>query len=185
MTSQSPTPYGHPLAATAVVGSFACALVLVMRVAGLLTSVDAGLAREYVGLGFGVEGSGVEPAWAVPLVVLLVYGVVWLVFETPGTGRRVMLLLTALVLTVALSPVLALWGAFWSPVSAGLGVVLGGLCAILWARQHRMPCELPVSQELRGGKIIPMQNSKREDKQGEASRGRAGKGGRKRQQRQK
>lgn len=176
------------MAATAVVGSFSFALVLVMRVAGLLAPVDNGLASGYVVQGFGLDGSGVQPAWAWPLEALLVFAVVWLMFETPGAGRRVMMLLTALVLMLALSPVLALWGVFWSPAAAGLGTAWGGACALLWTRQHPMPCELPEEQELRGGKIIPMNGTEQKEDQA-ADKQRSGnppaKGGKKPRQRRK
>lgn len=177
MTSRSSTPHGHPLAAAAVVGSFTCALILVMRAGGLLAPLDSGLASGYAAMGFGVGPGAVQPVWAVPLAALLVYAVVWLVLETPGTGRRVLLVGTVLVLTAALSPVLALWGLFWSPVSAVAGVAWGGLCAVLWARQHRMPCEFPVSQELRGGKIIPMQSSVQEGRGSKSAGENVGKAG--------
>jgi len=184
MTSQSPCSHGHPIAATAVVGSFAFALILVMRVAGLIVSADQGLASVYMTQGFGVEAAASQPVWALPLAAVLVYAVVWLLFETPGAGRRVMMLLTALVLIVALSPVLALWGVFWSPVLAGTGVAWGGFCAILWTRQHRMPCELPVPEEVRGDKIIPMKKSETKEVKKVAPKKTVKRGG-KRRQRQK
>lgn len=144
MKSHSPSSHGHPFTAAAVVGSFALAVVVLLRVAGIFNGSDASFRASYVELGFGVEAVGIQPWWDFLLVMGVVYAVVWLQFETPGTGRRVLVLMTSMVLLWAGSPVLALWGVFWSPVGVMLGVGWSGFCAILWARQHPMPCELPV-----------------------------------------
>jgi hypothetical protein len=159
MSSRTPNPHGHPVAAAAVVGSFAFAMALVMRAAGLLGEVEAGLARGYAARGFGEYWEASQPWWDLALVALLVYGLVWLLFETPGVGRRVIILVSSAVVVLILSPVLALWGTFWSPLNVVLGMVWGGFCAIMWARQHPMPCERPAEQEPEfppEGKIIPM-----------------------------
>ena len=168
--------------AAAAVGSCALAILVVIRVAGLLGAVESGLAGHYAARGFGVGASALQPWWDLVLGAFLVYAVVWLLFETPGTGRRVLVLCTVLVLVLALSPVLALWGVFWSPVAAALAVVWGGGSAILWARQQRMPCELPVSEEVGGGKIIPIKSegSRREPEAEERKGKPAARGGNKR-----
>lgn len=187
MTSQVPANSGRPIAAAAVVGSSAFALFLVIQVAGLLGSIESGLAGGYAARGFGLSADAVQPWWDFCVCGLLVYAVVWLLFETPGTGRRVMLLLTVLVLVLALSPVLALWDVFWSPYAAGLAVMWGGGSAILWARQQRMPCELPVVEEVRGGKIIPIKSEevRREPVVDQSERKPAARGGNKRRRRRK
>lgn len=153
-----------------MVGSFAFALALMMRTAGLLAEVERGLAQAFAARGFGEFWEARQPWWDLLLVAVLVYALVWLLFEIPGTGRRVMVLLSATTLVLALSPVLALWGIFWSPLNAMLGVVWGGFCAIMWARQHTMACELPEEEEPeqpQEGKIIPM-NGETEEVAGEA-----------------
>ena len=147
------------MVAAAVVGSFPFSLVLVLRMAGLLEQVETSLAGWYAARGFGVFSGAIQPWWDLLVVAVLVYVLVWLLFETPGTGRRVLLVLSATIMVLALSPVLALWGIFWSPLTAAIGLAWGGICAIMWARQYPMPCELPDRRELDGlpeGKVIPM-----------------------------
>ncbi len=158
MNSQSPSSHGHPFTAAAVVGSFALAVVVLLRVAGTFDGTDASILDTYLQSGFNVAVGGVQPWWDFLLVMVVVYALVWLLFETPGTTRRVLVLLTALVLLWAASPVMGLWGTFWSPLGVMLGSAWSGFCAILWARTHPMPCELPerVVEKLELGKIVPM-----------------------------
>jgi hypothetical protein len=143
MKSHSPSSHGHPFTAAAVVGSFALAVAVLLRVAGAFNGVDASFREWYVERGFGIGEGSVQPWWDFLLVMTVVYALVWLLFETPGTTRRLLVLLTAMVLLFTASPVFALWGTFWSPVGLMLGIGWSGFCTILWARQHPMPCELP------------------------------------------
>lgn len=159
MKSQSPNTYGHPFTAAAVVGSFALAVVVLLRVAGVFDGTDGSIRDSYLEGGFNVPVGSVQPWWDFLLVMVVIYGLVWLMFETPGTARRVLILLTSLVLLWAASPVMALWGSFWSPLGVMLGSGWAGFCAILWARTHPMPCELPepVVEKPEVGKIVPME----------------------------
>jgi hypothetical protein len=158
MKSHSPSSHGHPFTAAAVVGSFALAVAVLLRVAGVFKGTDVSFREWYLERGFGVAAESVQPWWDFLLVLVAVYGLVWFLFETPGMTRRLLVLMTSLVLLLTASPVLALWGTFWSPVGVMLGVAWSGFCAILWARQHPMPCELPapVVEKVVKGKIVPL-----------------------------
>lgn len=164
MNPRSRTAHGHPFTAAAVVGSFTLALVVLLRVAGVFDAADAGFRQWFVGQGFAISPGSVQPWWDFPLVMLVIYSLVWLVFETPGMTRRLLVILTAEVLLLSASLVAALWGVFWTPVGLMLGVAWAGSCALVWARQHPMPCEVPEStaDQPDQGKIVPMQ---REDKE--------------------
>jgi hypothetical protein len=65
--------------------------------------------------------------------------------EVVGTidpsSRRVLLAITSLVLVAAASPLLALWGVFWSPLVALVGGAWSAFSATLWAWHNPMPCE--------------------------------------------
>lgn len=166
MNAPTRTAHGHPFTAAAVVGSFTLALVVLLRVAGVFRSADGGLRDWFVGRGFGLDPGVVQPWWDFVVLLPVLYGLVWMVFETPGLARRVLVLLTAEVLLVTASLVAALWGVFWSPVGLVLAVAWGGGCALLWARQHPMPCELPqgTTTEPDRGKIVPMQRKDKADR---------------------
>ena len=69
------------------------------------------------------------------LLSLLIFtiGTVFSIDGTPGVGRRVMLLLSAVVVLAMASPVLALWGIFWNPLILLLVVLWSGVVAMLHA----------------------------------------------------
>jgi len=131
----------HPLTVAAVVGSFAMAIGLVLRVSGLLLDAEKALLVRYQEAGFLLEVSG-QPWWAVLVLLVLIYGLTFLLLEVPGLSRRLLLAATFLVLVAAASPVVALWGVFWSPVVALLCAGWSAFCATLWACHHPMPCEI-------------------------------------------
>ena len=131
----------HPLTVAAVVGSFAMAVGLVVRVSGVLLDAEKALLVRYQEAGFPIEASG-QPWWAVLVLLLLTYGLAFLLLEVPGLVRRLLLAATFLVLVAAASPVIALWGVFWSPVVALLCAGWSAFCATMWARHHPVPCEI-------------------------------------------
>lgn len=131
----------HPLTVTAVVGSFAMAVGLVLRVSGLLVDREKALLVSYQEAGFPLEASG-QPWWAILVLLVLTYGLAFVLLEVPGLARRVLLAATFLVLVAAASPVVALWGVFWSPMVALLCAGWSAFCSAMWARQHPMPCEI-------------------------------------------
>ena len=154
MSDSTPhSAHRHPLTVAAVVGSFSVAIGLVIRVSGVLTGAEEGLLARYQEAGFSLQATG-QPWWGIVVLMLLTYGLAWLLLEVPGLSRRVMLAFTALILVAAASPVAALWGVFWSPM---LAVVCGGwsaFCASLWAWHHPMPCEQV--EVLGEGKVISL-----------------------------
>lgn len=134
--------HGNPVAAAAVVGSCSLTLVLVLRLAGFLPVGDGALREALLAGGFGIAAEPSGTAWWVLLPSALgAYGLAWILFETPGQLRRVLLLVTVVVLAVMAAVVLGLWGIFWSPLSFLGAVAWSGFCAMLWARNHPMPCE--------------------------------------------
>lgn len=151
MKNETSQAHGHPLTVAAVVGSFSCALGLVVRVSGVLTGAESGLLRRYQEAGFALEDGG-QPWWSLLALLALSYGLAFLLLEIPGTGRRVLLASTLLILVAAASPVAALWGVFWSPFVVVLCGAWSAFCATMWANHHPMPCEFV---EIPGdGKVI-------------------------------
>lgn len=154
MTSRPRTSaHGHPLTVALVVGSFAVAVGLVVRVSGILQGAESGLLQRYQKLGFPIEASE-QPWWSIGVLLLLTYGLAFVILEIPGTGRRAMVAGTFLVLMGAASPVVALWGVFWSPMVAVLSGGWSAFCATLWAQHHPMPCEFV--EIPRDGKVISL-----------------------------
>ncbi|MGJ8696415.1 MAG: hypothetical protein ACSHYF_08850 [Verrucomicrobiaceae bacterium] len=85
--------------------------------------------------------AGIMGAWGFIGAAAVIFGLTGAVLATPGTGRRLVLGVTALVLAAALIPVFAVWGVFWKPFGLLLGLLWGWLSAFLYARVHRMPAE--------------------------------------------
>ncbi len=131
----------HPLTVAAVVGSFAMAVGLVVRVSGISLVLERKILEGYLELGFPVSGSG-QPWWAVLVLLALTYGIALMLLGVPGFLKRLLLFLSCLVLIASASPVVALWGLFWSPVVAILCFSWSAACAVLWARYHPMSSEI-------------------------------------------
>lgn len=164
MSNETSSQQRPPLLVAAVVGSFALAVGLVVRLSGVLGGVEAGLAERYLLAGFPVAQGATQPWWSLLLLVTLVYGMAMLLLDIPGTARRVLVAATSLVLVLSASPVMALWGVFWSPVVAAVSGGWSAFCAILWARHHPMRCEVvePTVRE----NVISMAEERRKRKQG-------------------
>jgi hypothetical protein len=127
-----------PLPAAAI-GSLAMVLAAGLAGFGLLARID-GLIASATGVGADVSSS--LPGWLVWLSAVVVsYGLSFAMLGTPGAGRRLLLWVTALVLTAAWAPVLAL--AAYQPAIAPWLVAAGwsGICSLAYARNHLMPGE--------------------------------------------
>ena len=106
-------------------------LVLLGELAGLWRGTDVGLASALREAGFSFSagrGHGVGTLLAVfPLAAMAGF----VLAETPGGSRRLMFLVTALVLTALWCPVAALWGKFFNPLPAVSGLLITGCGVIL------------------------------------------------------
>ena len=145
----------HPLTVAAVVGSFAIAVGLVVRVSGILLGAENNLLELYQNAGFPLDADG-QPWWAILVLLVLTYGLTFLLLEVPGLSRRLLISVSFVVLMVSASPVLALWGVFWSPVVASLCVGWSAICVIFWACRHPMPCERGLLEAAEDEKVIPI-----------------------------
>lgn len=164
MKSEIPQLYRQPLVVAGAVGSFSMALGLMVRVTGVLKGAEEALLDGYQKAGFALEGAA-EPWWALPLFVVLVYLMALLLLQVPGSGRRLLVACSLLVLLLLASPVLALWGVFWSPLLVIVSSGWSGFSAILWARSYPMPCE--ATEEVGAGNVIALvEPEERSRKQG-------------------
>lgn len=91
--------------------------------------------------------SGLPEGIGVFVVALAVGGVSASILSTSGSGRRIILAVSALVLSAAFLPVFAAWGIFWKPFGMILAVFWSILSSFLYVRTHRMPCEMILSKE--------------------------------------
>jgi hypothetical protein len=123
----------------AAIGSLAMVLAAGLSGFGLLGRLDR-LIASAAGVGADVSRS-LPMALVWVLAAVISYGLSFALLATPGDGRRLLLWVSALVLTAAWAPVLAL--AAYQPAIATWLVVAGwsGVCSLAYARNHLMPGE--------------------------------------------
>lgn len=131
-------PRGHVPLPAAAIGSLAMLLAGGLAAFGQLQRVDAWLSLRFL------PGNAANdlPAWLVWLgTAVVAYGLAVAMLGSPGTWRRLVLWISALVLILAWVPVLGL--ASYRPCITPWLVagVWSGLCSLAYVRNHRMPCE--------------------------------------------
>lgn len=134
-------PTGHVLLPASAIGGLSVVLAVGLALLGMLDRMDAGIAAM---LTAGQERSFPKelPEWVVWLAtVVFAFGLAFVLLATPGLWRRLILWLTAIVLVAAWAPVLSL--AAHAPVIAApwIATVWSGICAIVYAANHRMACD--------------------------------------------
>lgn len=137
--SSSPQNEGHVLVPALAIGSMALVLAAGFGFLGLTEKADALLAGI---LPLGKEGAGRLPEWVVWLAAAVgAFGLATAILTVPGNWRRVILLLTGLVVMAGWAPVLVL--AAREPVVTGplLATFWAGLCALVYASRHHMAAD--------------------------------------------
>ncbi|MGE9267852.1 MAG: hypothetical protein ACQKBY_07120 [Verrucomicrobiales bacterium] len=145
-----------------IFGTVSAVLGLATEVLGVFRGLESGLAAFYEARGFALTSElGLLSLPGGFLVLLAGFGISAMILSAPETWRRVMLGVTALVLVLMLSPVLAVWGIFWHPGALLLASVWAWLSSLLYAEKHRMPCDGEEARESREN-VIPMRREKKE-----------------------
>lgn len=147
-------PEGHVLVPTAAIGSLSILLAEGLSVLGLIDPVNQMVSR-LVGQGGKVVFPKSLPD-GVPWLaaVIFAFGLAFVILNSPGTWRRVVLWVTTLVLIAGWAPVLGL--AAHAPEIAGpfIAALWSGVCALVYAGNHRMPTDDPLEKD---GKNSPNQ----------------------------
>ncbi len=137
--SGPPRPPGHVLLPAAAIGSLSIVLAIGLQALGILGRLNAAVARSLSGAD---DLSKSLPAWVVWLIAMFcAFGISFAILSVPGTWRRVVLWVTALVLVGGWAPVLVL--AAREPEIGAVMVAAGwsGICALVYASRHRMACD--------------------------------------------
>ncbi len=142
-------PLAHVPAAAALIGGVALAFAAGLSALGVLDSLDGAVAREMAGALGQPAGTAFPnglPGWGLwGGTAGMALGLAWVLLSVPGGWRRAVLWMSALVVTAAWAPVLAL-AAHRPTVGAPLvAVIWVGLCVWFYASKHRLPCEEPES----------------------------------------
>ena len=104
-------------------GSVGLLLSYALHWSGMFKRVDA-LLLETMSNPFFHEGVAAQPTMLSVMVVagVFCYGIAFAVLDSPSVWRRVLLGITAMILTVAMVPAFAVWSIYFSPFVQLVGV---------------------------------------------------------------
>ena len=139
-----PRPEGHVLVPAAVIGSLSILLAVGLSALRILDRADLAIG-SLMSQGKPARFPKALPEWAVWLaVVLLAFGLTFAILNVAGTWRRVVLWITTMALVAAWAPVLSLAARAPDVAAPLIAVIWSGVCALVYAGNHRMPCDEPV-----------------------------------------
>lgn len=139
--TNKPRPEGHVLVPATAIGSLSILLVTGLAMLGILDRVNTLIS--------GMVGSGKEDAFPKDLpegliwagAIAFAFGLSFSILTVPGTWRRVMLWLTALVVVSGWAPVLGLAARSPDIAAPWIATLWAGVCALVYAGNHRMTCD--------------------------------------------
>lgn len=111
---------------------------LVVALVCLLTGLGEGFAN-WLRSGYSAQGFtplrelGEASLFALGTLVFFTFGTVVALEGTPGNGKRLIILVSGLLLVAMASPVFALWGLFWNPLILMVAMIWSGIAAMIHA----------------------------------------------------
>ena len=134
-------PAGHVRVAAAAIGSLSILLAVGLSVLGILARVN-GLIAKGVMAGETAVFPKALPEWITWLAaVLFAFGLAFAILSVPGTWRRFVLWITAVVVVAGWAPVLGLAAHAPDIAAPFIATVWSGVCALVYAGNHRMACD--------------------------------------------
>jgi len=131
-------------------GSVGVAVAIVLQWVGMFDKGDARLMDALLKPVF----HGQMPEFlSFPLQILITavfcYGLAFAVLDTAGTGKRIGLGITVLMLVLTMVPTLAVWNIYFPPFLPVVGVFWTWFCCMMYVSHHVMPCEVaPVNSKI-------------------------------------
>ena len=154
--SHRPRPAGHVAGPLIILSFVALGLGFATEKMGIFDGANEALRGVWNERSLVIESeTGLPGTVGILLTAFAVFGVVFSILGTPGEGRRAILGMSAVFLSVALLPCFAVWGIFWKPFGTILGVIWGWMSAAIYAHNHVMPCEISLSVAAENV-VIPM-----------------------------
>lgn len=137
-----PAPAGRVGVPGLLYGSAGLAFTVVLHGIGLYRRADTWL---FDLLSVPLFNRGIPDLPSVSLRVLCAaifcYGVAYAILDSAALWRRMVLGLTAVVLTLAMIPAFAVWNVYFSPFIQIVGVFWSWFCVVIYTRHHHMPCD--------------------------------------------
>lgn len=138
----TPHPVGRVDMPGLLYGSVGLALSLALHWMGVLKRADVYL-MELLHQPLFRGGNPNLPSMALLILLTAVfcYGVAFAVLDSPEVWRRVLLGVTAIVLSLAMIPAFAVWNIYFSPFIQIVGVFWSWFCVMVYTQHHSMPCD--------------------------------------------
>ncbi len=124
-------------------GSVGVWLSVALQYVGLFEKGDDRLLSVLLKPVFHGEMPDVLPFYLqILMTAVFCYGLAFVVLDTAGTLKRVLMGVTVFVLSVAMVPTLAVWGIYFSPFLPVVGIFWSWFCCMMHVNHHLMPCEV-------------------------------------------
>ncbi len=140
--TQPVKPTGHFPAPLMIFGFVSLLLGVATEVMGAFYGVTDALRGLWKSGGLVIQSEmGLPGMTGILIAAAASFGLVAAILGTPGAGKRGVIGISALLLTLTLIPTFAVWGIFWKPFGMILTVIWAWFSASIYAHTHRMPCE--------------------------------------------
>ena len=156
MSARSTLSPGHVVVPSLLIGTMAVGLSVGMDSLGFWNALDERATAWTVRLGDGMRDAPAH--WVLILTVASAFLLPFLMLSTPQWWRRLVLWMSFLLVTIAWMPVLALASWKLPPCMPVIALLWSGLCALIYAQQHRLPCEQIVSTPHKAKEVTDKQN---------------------------
>lgn len=140
--TKPPRAAGNALIGGAAIGTLSILLVVGLKMLGILEKLDLFVSKSLSAGQMPVFSKFLPPVAVWLGALLFAFGIAFAILNVPGTWRRIMLWLTALVLLAGWAPVLSLAAYAPTVCAPWIAALWSGICALIYARNHRMPCDL-------------------------------------------
>lgn len=138
--SPLPRPPGQVLVPAAAVGSLSTLLVIGLHFLGVLDRMNLVIAAA-VSQG-KLSFPKTVPAWLLWLAaILLALALAFSILCVPGTWRRLVIWITAVMMVASWAPVLGLAAHVPEIAAPFVATLWSGVCALIYAGSHRMACD--------------------------------------------
>ena len=134
-------------------------LALAMQMTGLFKQGDTQLREKLLGAVF--DGAAPE-ILTMPVLMIFAavfsFGLAFAVLDSPGTWRRLILGITAVIVVLAMVPTFAVWQIYFSPFLPLIALFWSWFCSLMYANHHVMPCDVLLAKpaesslQARGGR---------------------------------
>ena len=135
-------PHGQVLVPCFLFGAVGLIVALVFKLLGWLDSVKHWLLESMQSLWIAENKlSQMDSLWVYVLAALFCFGVAYAVLDSRGLHKRVMLCVSAILLTLGLVPSFLVWGIAFLPFFQIIALTWTSICVLVYSAQHIMPCD--------------------------------------------